>query len=43
MDIKAIVFDLDGTLIDSSESIINSLFAALRYYKIEPAIDRADL
>lgn len=32
---KAILFDLDGTLTDSGEGIINSVIPALEYYGIE--------
>lgn len=35
MEIKAVLFDLDGTLIDSSEGIIKSALYALSHYGIE--------
>lgn len=35
MEIKAVLFDLDGTLIDSSEGIIKSVRYALSHYGIE--------
>lgn len=35
MSIKAVLFDLDGTLIDSSEGIINCVRYALDYYGIQ--------
>jgi len=36
--IRGVVFDLDGTLIDSSKAIIESLFSAIYSNGIEPAI-----
>jgi len=35
MAVKAVLFDLDGTLIDSSEGIIKSVLHALNHYGIE--------
>jgi HAD superfamily hydrolase (TIGR01549 family) len=40
MDIKGIVFDLDGTLIDSSRAIIDSLFTAVEHYNVKTVITR---
>ena len=41
MSIKAVLFDLDGTLIDSSEGITKSAQFALDYYGIEePDLDK---
>lgn len=42
MNIKAIVFDLDGTIIDSTSAIVDSLFNALSFYKINPAIEKEE-
>jgi pyrophosphatase PpaX len=42
MKFDAIVFDLDGTLIDSSKGILDSLFKAMDVYGIEPAITKLD-
>ncbi len=42
MKVKAIVFDLDGTLIDSSKGILDSLFKAMEVYNVTPAITRLD-
>ena len=42
MEIKAIIFDLDGTLIDSSKGILDSLFKAMEIYGIKPAITKLD-
>ncbi len=42
IDIKAIVFDLDGTLIDSSKGILESLFNAIHYYGLKPVITKVD-
>jgi len=42
MDIKCIVFDLDGTLIDSSRAIIDSLFVAVEHYNVKTAITKND-
>lgn len=39
MDAKTILFDLDGTLTDSGEGIINSVTLALEYYHL-PVPDR---
>ena len=35
MEIKAVLFDLDGTLIDSSEGIIKSARYALSHFGLE--------
>ncbi|MCX6112622.1 MAG: HAD-IA family hydrolase [Proteobacteria bacterium] len=40
MNIKGIVFDLDGTLIDSSKAILDSLFTATEYYNIKTAVKK---
>ena len=42
MKITTIVFDLDGTLIDSSQGILDSLFKGMEYYSIKPAITKLD-
>lgn len=42
MKVKAMVFDLDGTLIDSSKGILDSLFKAMDVYGVTPAITRLD-
>lgn len=42
MGFKLVVFDLDGTLIDSSKAILDSLFAAMDCYSVKHAIDRID-
>ena len=42
MKVKGIVFDLDGTLIDSSTAILDSLFAATDYYNIKTVAKRQD-
>jgi len=42
MKLTTIVFDLDGTLIDSSQGILDSLFKAMEFYAIEPAITKLD-
>ena len=42
MDIQAFVFDLDGTLIDSSQGILDSLFHAMEFYGMKPAITKLD-
>jgi pyrophosphatase PpaX len=42
MKVTTVLFDLDGTLIDSSQGILDSLFKAMEFYKIEPAITRLD-
>ena len=42
MKVKGIVFDLDGTLIDSSIAILDSLFAASDHYNIKTAVQRKD-
>jgi len=42
MDIQALVFDLDGTLIDSSQGILDSLFKAMDAHGIKPAITKLD-
>ncbi len=36
--IRGVIFDLDGTLIDSSKGIIESLFSAIYSNGVEPAI-----
>ncbi len=35
---RAIIFDLDGTLIDSQESILNTLSTALKIHGVDPVI-----
>ena len=40
---KAILFDLDGTLIDSANGIYNSLYTILKKYNIKPLIDEINL
>lgn len=40
--VKGIVFDLDGTLIDSSQGILDSLFKAMDFYSIKPAVTKLD-
>jgi len=42
MKFDAIVFDLDGTLIDSSKGILDSLFKAMDVHGIKPAITKLD-
>lgn len=42
MKVTAIIFDLDGTLIDSSQGILDSLFKAMEHFSIKPAITRLD-
>ena len=42
MKITTVIFDLDGTLIDSSQGILDSLFKAMEYYSIKPAITKLD-
>ena len=39
---RVVIFDLDGTLIDSSQGILDSLFKAMEYYSVKPAITRLD-
>jgi phosphoglycolate phosphatase len=38
MNIKNIIFDLDGTLIDSAPSILTTLAGALSYHGVQPRI-----
>jgi len=40
MKITTVVFDLDGTLIDSSQGILDSLFKAMEYYSVEPVVTK---
>ncbi|MEI6092860.1 MAG: HAD-IA family hydrolase [bacterium] len=40
MRVKGIVFDLDGTLIDSTVAILDSLFVAADYYGVKTAITK---
>jgi N-acetyl-D-muramate 6-phosphate phosphatase len=40
---KAILFDLDGTLIDSANGIYNTLYTVLKKNNIEPSIDKVNL
>jgi len=42
MKITTVAFDLDGTLIDSSQGILDSLFRAMTQYSIQPVITRLD-
>ena len=42
MNITSVVFDLDGTLIDSSQGILDSLFKAMESYSIKPVITKLD-
>ncbi len=42
MKVSTVIFDLDGTLIDSSQGILDSLFKAMEYYSVVPAITRLD-
>lgn len=42
MKITSVVFDLDGTLIDSSQGILDSLFKAMDNYSIKPVITKLD-
>ena len=42
MKITTVVFDLDGTLIDSSQGILDSLFKAMEYYSVKPVITKLD-
>ena len=39
-DIKLLVFDLDGTLIDSAQDLCNSVNAALRHCDLPPLPDK---
>lgn len=39
---RTILFDLDGTLTDSAEGVINSFLPALKYFEL-PIPDRADM
>jgi phosphoglycolate phosphatase len=38
MEIKHVIFDLDGTLVDSAPSIISTITKVLTFYKINPVI-----
>lgn len=40
MNIKGVVFDLDGTLIDSTVAILHSLFTAADHYNVKTAITK---
>lgn len=42
MKITTVVFDLDGTLIDSSQGILDSLFKAMEFYSVQPVITKLD-
>ena len=42
MKVTTVIFDLDGTLIDSSQGILDSLFKAMEYFSIKPAITKLD-
>ncbi|MBN1115050.1 MAG: HAD hydrolase-like protein [Oligoflexia bacterium] len=42
-DITAVVFDMDGTLIDTTGQIVSALSAALKNYGIEPAVEESKL
>jgi len=42
MKVTTIIFDLDGTLIDSSQGILDSLFKAMEQYSIKSTITKLD-
>jgi phosphoglycolate phosphatase-like HAD superfamily hydrolase len=42
MKVTTVIFDLDGTLIDSSQGILDSLFKAMEHFSIKPAITKLD-